>query len=57
MNNIKNAFKNKALIGFVMAGDPDLDTTKEIIISMVNFLGWGLRGDSCCPLIILTNWV
>ena len=36
MNNIKNAFKNKALIGFVMAGDPDLDTTKEIIISMAN---------------------
>lgn len=34
MSNIKNAFKNKALIGFVMAGDPDLDTTKEIIISM-----------------------
>ena len=34
MSNIKNAFKNKALIGFVMAGDPDLETTKEIIISM-----------------------
>ena len=36
MSNIKNAFKNKALIGFVMAGDPNLDTTKEIIISMAN---------------------
>ena len=34
MSNIRNAFSNKALIGFVMAGDPDLDTTKEIIISM-----------------------
>ena len=34
MSNIKNAFQNKALIGFVMAGDPDLETTKEIIISM-----------------------
>ena len=36
MSNIKNAFQNKALIGFVMAGDPDLDTTKDIIISMAN---------------------
>ena len=36
MSNIKNAFKNKALIGFVMAGDPDIGTTKEIIISMAN---------------------
>ena len=34
MSNIRNAFSNKALIGFVMAGDPDVDTTKEIIISM-----------------------
>lgn len=34
MNNIKKAFENKALIGFLMAGDPDLNTTKEVIISM-----------------------
>ena len=31
MNNIIN--KN-SLIGFLMAGDPDLDTTKNCIISM-----------------------
>ncbi|MBQ8887160.1 MAG: tryptophan synthase subunit alpha [Candidatus Gastranaerophilales bacterium] len=36
MSNIKNAFQNKALIGFVMAGDPELETTKEVIISMAN---------------------
>jgi hypothetical protein len=30
---------------------------KEIIASMVNFLGWGLRGNSRFLLIILTNWV
>ena len=34
MNNIKKAFENKALICFLMAGDPDLNTTKEVIISM-----------------------
>lgn len=34
MSNIKNVFDNKALIGFVMAGDPDLDTTKSVIVSM-----------------------
>ena len=34
MNNINNAFKNKSLIGFIMAGDPNLNTTKEVIISM-----------------------
>lgn len=30
---------------------------KEMIVSMVNFLGWGLRGNSRFLLIILTNWV
>lgn len=34
MSNINNAFKTKSLIAFVMAGDPDLNTTKETIISM-----------------------
>ena len=35
MSNIIKAFENKkALIGFIMAGDPDLDTTKNCIISM-----------------------
>lgn len=35
MNNIKNAFNNKkAFIGFLTAGDPDLETTKECIIAM-----------------------
>jgi len=31
MNNI---FNNKALIGFIMAGDPDLETTKQNILAM-----------------------
>ncbi len=36
MNNIKNAFANgKAFIPFITCGDPDLDTTKEIIHAMV----------------------
>lgn len=30
---------------------------KETNVSMVIFLGLGLRGNSCCPLIILTNLV
>ena len=35
MSNISNAFKNgKAFIGFVTAGDPDLDTSLEVMISM-----------------------
>lgn len=35
MSNIDNAFKNgKAFIGFLTAGDPDLNTTKECIIAM-----------------------
>lgn len=34
MNNIKNAFANgKAFISFITCGDPDLDTTKEIVRS------------------------
>lgn len=35
MNNIKNAFANgKAFIPFITCGDPDLNTTKEIIRAM-----------------------
>lgn len=35
MNKIEQAFNNKkAFIPFVTAGDPDLDTTKEIILAM-----------------------
>lgn len=35
MSNIKNAFANdKAFIPFITCGDPDLDTTKEIIRAM-----------------------
>ncbi len=35
MSNINNAFKNgKAFIGFLTAGDPDLETTTECIIAM-----------------------
>ena len=35
MSNIIKAFENKkALIGFIMAGDPDLNTTKNCILSM-----------------------
>ena len=35
MSNISDAFKNgKAFIGFVTAGDPDLDTSLEIMTSM-----------------------
>lgn len=35
MSNIKNAFNNKkAFIGFLTAGDPNLETTKECIIAM-----------------------
>lgn len=35
MNNIKNAFQNgKAFIPFITCGDPDLDTTMEIVKSM-----------------------
>ncbi len=35
MSNISNAFKNgKAFIGFVTAGDPDLDASLEIMTSM-----------------------
>lgn len=30
---------------------------KETIASKVNFLAWGLRGNSRFLLIILTNWV
>ena len=35
MNKISDAFNNgKAFIGFVTAGDPDLNTSKEILLSM-----------------------
>ncbi|MCC8016435.1 MAG: tryptophan synthase subunit alpha [Clostridiales bacterium] len=37
MNKISNAFKNgKAFIGFVTAGDPDLETSEKIIKSMAD---------------------
>lgn len=35
MSNISKAFENgKALIGFVTAGDPDIETSKEIMLQM-----------------------
>lgn len=35
MSKIKNAFENgKAFIGFVTAGDPDLETSEQIMLSM-----------------------
>ncbi|MCR5837799.1 MAG: tryptophan synthase subunit alpha [Lachnospiraceae bacterium] len=34
MSRIKDAFKNKAFIAFVTGGDPDLETTKKIILEM-----------------------
>lgn len=35
MSNISKAFeKSKAFIGFVTAGDPDLETSKEVMIQM-----------------------
>ena len=35
MNKIEEAFLNKkAFIPFVTAGDPDLETTKEILLAM-----------------------
>lgn len=35
MNKISDAFKNgKAFIGFVTAGDPDLETSREIMVKM-----------------------
>ena len=35
MNKVSDAFKNgKAFIGFVIAGDPDLETSREIMIKM-----------------------
>lgn len=37
MNKISDAFNDgKAFIGFVTAGDPDLNTSKEILLSMSN---------------------
>ena len=35
MSNIKNAFKNgKAFIPFVTCGDPDLETTEQIVYAL-----------------------
>lgn len=34
MNRIKNAFHKKAFIGFVTAGDPNLDKTQEFVLEM-----------------------
>lgn len=37
MNKIENAFKNqKALIGFVTAGDPSLEVTEDVIFKMID---------------------
>ena len=37
MSKIKNAFDHgKAFIGFLTAGDPSLDKTKEFILSMAD---------------------
>lgn len=37
MSNISKAFENgKALIGFVTAGDPDIETSRDIILSMAD---------------------
>ena len=37
MSKIKEAFKNgKAFIPFITGGDPDLETTKKLIIEMQN---------------------
>ena len=39
MSKIKEAFKNgKAFIPFITGGDPDLETTKKLIIEMLNEL-------------------
>lgn len=35
MNNLKNVFNKKAFIGFITAGDPDIDTTEKIIYEMI----------------------
>ncbi|HRM19629.1 MAG TPA: tryptophan synthase subunit alpha, partial [Trichococcus flocculiformis] len=35
MNKITAAFKHKAFIPFITAGDPDLETTKTIIREIV----------------------
>lgn len=34
MNKIENAFKEKCFIPFITCGDPDLDTTKKLILEM-----------------------
>jgi tryptophan synthase alpha chain len=34
MNRIEQAFKQKALIAFITGGDPDIQTTKEIILGL-----------------------
>lgn len=35
MNNLSNVFKTKAFIGFITAGDPNIDTTEKIIYEMI----------------------
>ena len=35
MNKLTEAFKNKALIGFLTAGDPDIETSKRYILEIV----------------------
>ena len=35
MNKLTEAFKNKALIGFLTAGDPDIESSKRYVLEMV----------------------
>ncbi len=35
MNKLSEIFKNKALVGFLTAGDPDMDSCKDFIMQMV----------------------
>ena len=35
MSNIKSAFKEKAFIGFLTAGDPSIEKSEQFIIKMI----------------------
>ena len=35
MSKIKEAFKNKAFIGFLTAGDPDMESSEKYILDMI----------------------
>ncbi len=36
MSKLSEAFKNKALVGFLTAGDPDIDSSERYILELVN---------------------